>query len=97
MTEREAWLWLADLWASPDMDACVVIGGDQCTGLCRCIEVLRWAGRIDFRVYCGMRNRVDQLPNIGDSYLKWPTDLAGARQRAAFCREQAEQYEGVTT
>jgi hypothetical protein len=85
MTEREAWLDLAELWDVPftENDSVVVAFGQQrAHGLCGSISLL--PGLTD-------EQRATMFAKVAlpDGSYRWPLTLEGAAQRAAFCREQA--------
>jgi hypothetical protein len=90
MTERQAWLFLADAWqdASKGPSSNVVrafVCGLQCRGLCSSISVLLDKGQITRKVYIKMCRR---LGKESSTYL-WPTTPEGAASRAEFCKTQA--------
>lgn len=99
MGEREAWLWLAEIWETRTNTGAfsrtyVEVAGMRCTGLCTCISSLYDDDTISWDVACRMRAKVPPSPDQCD-YV-WPRTLAGAKQRAAYCREMANQLSEKT-
>lgn len=93
LTEREAWLLLAEWWSGKlrtddDGDTLMVGGKWGCYGLCSSIVLLSSTGRISQEIQESMRRKLGEVP--GSDY-RWPQTLAGARQRAAFCRRMAAE------
>lgn len=88
MTEREAWLRLAE-----DIVARVL----RDHGLCNCLYWMRhnWS-EIDHATYQSMKLRILELPSYNGSPYKWALSKAGDEQRAAFCRAQAAALEKGT-
>jgi hypothetical protein len=109
MTEKEAWLYMAEAWDR----ATLVVGSDlvrpcitfylgslgHCSGLCG--TVARMFGRGD--IYGDLCRRIDskiqsvmqesQCYYIGGFRFLFPHTLEGVRQRAEFCRQQAALLE----
>ncbi len=105
VTEREAWLILANAWDNSfqvDNDdklswrSAGIWGGYtvySAYGLCYQIAGLLSLGAISARIEKSMLAKFEDLPSVdsdGCGY-KWQTTKNGARQRARFCREQAER------
>ena len=89
MTEREAWLELADY-----IDGRV----RRYYGLCERLFIMRYHWlQIDHATYLSMWEKITDLPDYAGSAYKWAPTAMGDEKRAAFCREQAAQCEGVTT
>ncbi len=90
MTEREAWLFLADKWDNVEGDEhprYVVVNGYEAAGLCPCIDSLESADDITPPVAAFM---LAKIPKKRDSHdACWPFTEEGAKARAAFCRKQA--------
>ena len=86
----EAWEYAARLWdepkATPGYEAIVHVQRDS-FGLCVMLWKMFGEDLISFDLYSQMMSAV---PEHGSRFL-WPTTLEGAKQRAAFCREQAEK------
>jgi len=87
MTEREAWLALADAFDSVhlfDGEVYVAFGFQKAYGLCGVITL--YPDLTD-------EQRATMFAKVAlpDGSYRWPLTLEGAEQRAAFCREQAER------
>ncbi len=92
MNEKSAWMWLAEKWDSPlGMEYCpfVRVGGIDCCGICPCIEGMAEADAITEELSQTMIDKIEKLPSVKVPGFRWPTTIAGAKQRAVFCREQA--------
>lgn len=87
LTEREAWLRLADHVAGRTL---------QYFGLCELLRHMRCKLLIDGYTYASMIDAVDELPAYALSAYKWPPTEAGDLARAAWCREQAAKCEEMT-
>lgn len=99
MTEREAWLKLAE-WCDitwPGKSSCFGPWEQRPPGLCVAIEW--WAADyfISYSTAYAMLGKIEPLPWWHDSAFKWPVTPEGHARRAAFCREQAALLEGATT
>jgi len=103
MSEREAWLYLAEQWDNAEpahrkkRDHIIFRHLFFCpTGLCTAIDEVICADAISYRVGRNMRSRMAKhLPRkkrTGKGH-RWPTDKKGARSRAAFCRKMAKLCE----
>lgn len=91
LSEKQAWLKLAAAWDKPDIDGSIVyvkFGGLELTGLCLCVDVLFEDVLISELTELNMKNKINKLPRVYFTYC-WPTTLAGAAKRAAWCRKQA--------
>lgn len=88
MTEREAWLLLAERWDRPKMSDDIWVNSENEIGLCTGIDFLEVYHRIDRETAEIMASKIPKCATFA-----WPTDQDGARQRAAFCREQASLLE----
>ena len=95
MSETRAWAWLAPKW-----DKAVESGGFaniflssdyQPCGLCPCIDWLCDEERISEETAESMREKIPkkQAGIFTMNYFRWPPTMAGAKQRAAFCRKMA--------
>lgn len=100
MTEREAWLYCADLWDSPFVDTdggCwVYANGCKSMGLC---STICWMFEEESALYQAMLDKIGLLAASMDrdhENFLWSIDTEGARQRAAFCRRQAQLLEKGT-
>ncbi len=85
MTEQEAWQVLTDEWDAPtevDDSVVVIFDGKRAHGLCGSITLL--PGLTD-----AQRETMNAKVSLPDGSYRWPLTLAGAAERAAFCREQA--------
>lgn len=103
MTEREAWLYLAELWDSPDEEnedevvvPCVKIMDETHDGLCDCIDGMEYYDMIPEWTAIEMRERIKVLPDCRHHYYKFTLDFEGSAARAAFCRSMAEKCEQAT-
>lgn len=103
LTEKEAWLFLADAWASPQVDdvgKCFVKLKDTLYhGLCGCFLELNLMGHIDQYTRSLMFNKIEAYrreQNLWRMFL-WHTDEDGAAQRVEFCKTQAEKLCGSST
>lgn len=91
MSEREAWLLLAKLWRSANVDdegdVYAYHHPDVEWGLCDSICNLFYRGEIDERTKASMKRQIPskRLP----SNYAWPLTVAGARARVRFCVLQA--------
>jgi hypothetical protein len=88
--ELEAWLKLAELWDKPVTGRWTFVEFEpwRCMGLCACINSMLDSDTISWNTCVAMKRKVP-YPRFGD-YV-WPRTEEGAKQRAAFCREQAER------
>jgi hypothetical protein len=101
LSEREAWLKLAEIWDSPIVKDNAELGlmghrafveiksvfGSPC-GLCPCINVFHYLDWIDSGTAHVIHKKIPESRSF-DGYV-WPRTVEGAKQRAAFCREQAD-------
>ena len=100
MSEREAWVYLAPLWDKPTMAGgvayAIIYFGDRAEGLCGSVFLLWYHGLISNRTRNAMGKQIKAVPktipglHAPDLYA-WPRNLAGAKQRAAFCRRMARK------
>jgi len=99
MTEREAWLKLAEWCDITHFGEPALFGPltRRHSGVCMAVSDLWITRRISDGTRDRMRERLDDLPDLKDSAYKWPHTPEGHAQRAAFCREQAALLEGATT
>jgi len=91
-TEREAWLYLAKCWRTPELHdnypyVVAIVNGVKCQGICLSIERLtpirtRWP--MDDRLAREFRKACPS------GYL-YPRTLAGAKRRVALCLKFARQ------
>lgn len=91
MTEKEAWLKIAEAWENVERGErgyVVEIGDDCAAGLCGSIYlIVKNAVGLSFHPDV-MYDKIKALPHLGDDFV-WPRDAEGAKARAAFCVEQA--------
>ena len=108
MTQRKAWLWIAETWDKPrkfrvrgsirmwDEGDGWWYAGAIMFGLCESINVLFSTGRISVAVreamFAKIRKGWDRRHELSSAY-RWGHTRADARKRAAFCREQAKLLE----
>lgn len=97
MTEREAWLYLAEAWGNASAGGSrfygVLLGWGWCQGLCLSITRLSTHGQISEEVRMSMHAKIRGEPrSFGYGYV-WSLDGSGARSRVAYCREQARLLE----
>lgn len=96
MTEKQAWLNLAEAWSKPDLvgDLARVkdIRGWYRHGLCSCIHGLWFCGQITDEIRLRMYEKIETMHGgrVGHAY-KWPLTVEGAAQRSIFCRLRAEE------
>lgn len=104
MTEKQAWLYLAERWKNATLDSgdipTVIINDADPVwprrGLCGCITDLAILNYIDWKIWKWMRVKITRHGGINDLY-KWPLTLEGAKQRVEFCLQQAEKCDVDTT
>ena len=97
LTIKEAWLRMAELWDNPIEGHSYIesyfvpIVLDYCQGLCTTITELVKGKELSVDDSLLMDDIIAALPTVPMSIggYKWPKTLEGAKQRAAFCREQA--------
>ena len=94
LTIKEAWLYLAELWDKPQIygdDVPYAVLRHDLYSMCLCHSVtdLWHAGLISLGTGRWMKGIVLSIPRRDGSAFRWARDIEGARQRAAFCREQA--------
>lgn len=92
LTERQAWLRLAELWDKPqqnESNECFIqTAYGRPYGLCASMDCLDIPPKVDN----AMMAKIGKLPNkLGD--FKWGLGKAGAKARAKFCRKQAAMLE----
>lgn len=96
MTEREAWLAIADAWDHAIECYCEIanrsraearIEGHLSEGVCACIAILQASGKITLPLTMVMARKVETQ----DGSYRWSPTMESAPLRAAFCREQAEK------
>lgn len=97
MTEKEAWLYLADCWdkAKPGAYSYVAFVKDEIKiGLCRSVSRLRATEDIDDSTYLSMDRKLykEGGGENGNLYL-YPLNVEGARARATLCRKFAGELE----
>ena len=91
MSEREAWLYLAECWDKAKIGEngyplCAKIGND---GLCPSIETMYFdMDAIGQDAYQSMLSKIPDRRPHSIAYV-WPLTMAGAKQRADFCRRMA--------
>lgn len=98
----KAWEWLADKWDDPigkDSygDLYVTIGTHKRRGLCESVAVMEFHGMISSATAKTMAAAIKaNCPNgIAQHMYYYPTDHAGAKQRAKFCRKMIEYHKKV--
>lgn len=98
VTTRQAWLELADWWENPTVCGCGCgrqVVHPNCAGLCASISILRNRGFISEAQEADMFRALPRIP--GKEFLPgvrpflWDTTPEGAKERVAFCREQADK------
>lgn len=101
-TEKRAWLVCAALWDEPETDehekhsAWVVVEEPRVAyGLCGTIAQL-WnaqmiTGEVAVRMKMVLQDVKKEDVSGGSAGFYWPTDVDGAKMRAAFCRKCAER------
>lgn len=91
MTEKEAWLYLAQVWEGNVRYGphCVeaVLFRDFAYGLCYTLDILEDNTLICRQVKTQMERKI---PEHGIRFL-FPTTLLGAKERVRFCLERAEE------
>ena len=91
MTQRQAWLYLAEKWdnAHDDGDGNYFAssGTIGAYGLCPMID---FGMRVKPDVRKSMLKKISAIPFMDEPY-RFPTDKSGARQRASFCRKMARK------
>lgn len=88
MTEKEAWLFLAELWSKPmTRGECVGVrlGWLWSPGLCGCIGKLGVNKEVMLAKVTAKHNEID--PH--SAYI-WPCNAEGAAARSEFCKTMAE-------
>ena len=86
MTERQAWMKLAKLWDKAKKSPFGDYEVDRCLGLCLSIALVSdtsWDMNLE------MSDRLDKHRPRNRHTYSWPTTKAGAKSRAAFCRDMA--------
>ena len=96
LTLKEAWLRMAELWDNPRESYYGPTVFDCCQGLCTTIEELVKKKELSVDDSLLMYDIIAELPTLYIGSYKWLRNLEGARQRAAFCREQAAKLEKTT-
>lgn len=96
LTEKEAWLYLAELFDKPKIDYLggyyITIGFRYSYGLCACIANLETYNHIVKDVRHAMQERLYNFMGNIDTYLYlYPLNYEGTKQRAALCRKFAEE------
>jgi hypothetical protein len=96
MTEKEAWLWLAEQWATARVDSewphlrnrwyCVTVGGIKQYGLCLSIASMHNQGEITGGAAARMLKKLDLFTtaNRWDPYW-WSHTKNGANDRVDAC------------
>lgn len=96
MSEREAWLFLAEKWKSPKMDfyGCFYITlGVRCYGLCHSIRnISGLENKTAWEMVAKISQEEENLPVDVEGYL-WPHDLEGSISRVKFCERMAAECE----
>ena len=95
LTLRQAWLHLAKLWDKPVVQSwsspVVDIGRGGCPGLCSSVADMLGVGLTETRTAKAMDKAIGEAMRERDVVYGWGLNLAGAKQRAAFCRLQAKK------
>lgn len=96
MSERKAWLYLAELWRHTVDDNVgdvrVVDGANSAWGLCHSIGRLCRRGEISKRTARSMEGKIPSGRRFLNNYA-WPLTKNGARSRVRFCVQQARLFE----
>lgn len=99
LTEKEAWLKLAECWMSVNSVSSggihhVPVNDSYCAGLCASISALH--SEVSLLVTVLMRNKIkiERTLHVGgygrfNTYI-WPQTKEGAAMRVGFCRAMAE-------
>jgi len=95
LTEKEAWLKLAECWMSVNSVSSsgihrVPVNDSYCAGLCTSIDALR--NEVSLLVTVLMRNKIkiERTLHVGGYTYIWPQTKEGAAMRVGFCRAMAE-------
>lgn len=97
LTEKDAWITLAGVWAKaePHDDCehhCALIENERQTGLCSSITRLALVGHINMEAQLSMGAKLKKFRNDNkiSSAFYWLRNAQGARERSLFCSSQAE-------
>ena len=96
LTLRQAWIYLAKLWDAPLLGptgtAYLQFGLTPCYGLCGTLASMRRRGLISADVLTSAKQVIIALAckNVDGPFL-FELTKAGAKRRAAFCRDQAKK------
>ncbi len=100
LTEKQAWLLAASWWDDADFEridsswASIRPEGERgtrfATGLCFTCTILEEEGYITTDTWQDMRDRINMALEPETVYL-FPKTAEGAKQRAEWCRMQAEK------
>jgi hypothetical protein len=90
--EHEYWTICAEYWdkARLDVDGVAVVLIDRWYSSCLCYSINLIVNNMDM-VLQMHKKIIDFAPHRQDSGFCWPRDLDGARSRAAFCCQMAEE------
>lgn len=96
MNEAQAWTFLADKWDNASPSGVLPIplidaAGYTSSCLCYSIMYLKFSEKIDSFAHLSMRDKIRAYGNSINGFgYYWPRNMEGAKQRAEFCRKQAE-------
>jgi hypothetical protein len=93
LTEREAWLAIAEVWSSPIESENTWLASTYDCGLCPSIGRLFTLENIRTDIAQSMFKKIvlyRQDLGITTAFV-WPRTLDGAKARAEFCKTQAEK------
>lgn len=101
MTEKEAWVYLEQLWLNPytiEMrhiggtgkveTPYVTIRGRDCFALCLCVNVMDLFNMLDDGIRMPMDQKIEK--EMGCQVYLAPKTVEGAKIRASFCRRMAD-------
>jgi hypothetical protein len=90
LTEREAWLQVAELWDGAYESVSGIITDNCDSGICTCIDDLE-DNLISPDMADSMRDKIEGAKTKKSDVWLFPLTMEGAQQRAAFCRAQARK------
>jgi len=93
LSERQAWLLLAECWKKPvnAWTGIQKVENIECKGLCASINAITHKITIDTRI--DMLGRINDYRKKHHKYYMyiWPTTQDGAKERIKFCMDQARK------
>lgn len=97
LSEREAWLYIAEQIDQGRPGNCTFIVGDRdVVGLCAAIGSLFYSARLIYRdTSLRMEQRIHDYKGNPFGAFKWPLTPKGREQRRLFCLAQAEACEAT--